>query len=138
MVCYGMYEDSVSYGMSLYDVRFLYDKEPALDADGNPLWCIEKQRIIPSFVKPGLGNGAIRSPKCNQVTTSSKYMCTSCENVPKINSLRLQVLRQAAAKTRSAKDVKDTCITRTQQLARLCNLCRKYNLRGNEIRRLKV
>ena len=28
---------------TLYNVCFLYDKESALSADNQPLWCIEKQ-----------------------------------------------------------------------------------------------
>ena len=132
-----MYQDSTQYGSTLYDLRFLYDKEPAVSVDNQPLWCVEKQRIIPEFVKSGVSIGTIRLPKCNQATTSKKYMCTACETVPQIGALRLQVLRRAEFDFSKTK-TKDKSITMAQQLARLRNLRIKYRLRGNEIRRLKV
>ena len=53
--------------------------------------------------------------------------------MPRINSLRLQVLRKPKDKT-----VKDKYATKTHQLHRLKNLRQKYLFRGNKIGRLKV
>ena len=80
VICYGMYKDTIQYGSSSYDVRFLCEKDPSIDANNNEtLWCIEKQRTIPSFVNSSVSTGTIRSPKCSQVTTNKSYMCFECK-----------------------------------------------------------
>ena len=93
-----MYKDVVIYGSQQYDVKFLYDKEPAVDESTEPLWCIEKHRKIPNLVKDSCSEGSIRSHKCHQVTSQKHYMCTACEKVPQINAFRQQVLRHAEEK----------------------------------------
>ena len=92
VLCYGMYKDKFQYGHKEYDVRFLYDKEPAINDSLEPLWCLEKHRVIPTYASSVVSIRTIRSPKCNQVTTNDKYICTECEKVPQIDAFRLQVI----------------------------------------------
>ena len=138
-----MYKDSVTYGSNQYDVRFLYDKDPAVNNEKQPLWCVEKQRVIPEFVKAGCSIGTIRSPQCSQVTSSNKFSCVACEKVPSVNAFLKQVIRRSKSKlavkmTNSHKTQNISTFTKHQQLDRLRRLRIKYKNRGDEIRRLKV
>ena len=138
-----MYKDSVTYGSNQYDVRFLYDKDLAVNNEKQPLWCVEKQRVIPEFVKAGCSIGTIRSPQCSQVTSSNKFSCVACEKVPSVNAFLKQVIRRSKSKlavkmTNSHKTQNISTFTKHQRLDRLRRLRIKYKNRGDEIRRLKV
>ena len=88
VLCYGMYKDVVTHGTMKYGVKFLYDKEPAVNAYMEALWCIEKQRQITHFVQTDCNERTIGIRDYRQVTSRSNYMSTACEKVTQINAFR--------------------------------------------------
>ena len=69
-LCYGYYKKSVAYGNQSHDINFIYEQEPAINQDDEPLWCVEKQRVLPGYVS-SLGvqsSGTLQSPICYQMT----------------------------------------------------------------------
>ena len=89
-ICHGFYWDKVSYGRKLCNIRALYDNEPAVDSNQRPLWCVEKQRVLPASIKlsPRSFGGTIRSPECNHVTYEKDNMSLQCKKIPRNDVLR--------------------------------------------------
>ena len=96
----------------------MYDREPAVEENGNPSWGIEKQCLIPKEVSD-IGLGTIRSPKCTRMTVAEDSICCECRKVPYIRSFRARVVRY---KEQPALQTRDDCMTKMQQRKKLSHL----------------
>eukprot|EP00112_Aurelia_sp_Birch-Aquarium-sp1_P010292 Seg2203.8 transcript_id=Seg2203.8/GoldUCD/mRNA.D3Y31 product="hypothetical protein" protein_id=Seg2203.8/GoldUCD/D3Y31 len=109
----------MKYGNQNYDINFLYNEEHACNSKQEALWCIEKQRIIPSSVSKESQLGTIRSPSCFQVTYDKSYICFECRKLPCVPSLRLRVLRKAKCKIRKVNRVNNSRLSNRERLSKL-------------------
>ena len=118
----------------------MYDQDPTSTADGNYLWCIEKQRILPDCVI-GDKQGTIRSPKCTQVTHMDSFMCFECRSIPTIPSLRQRVLRRGDDESphqgSKLSKVKNSYLTNPEKKQKLQAYRRVHRKQRNKLARTR-